>query len=215
MHLDNYTLGSYTPGAPYWKQVLWHFLGSPLVESNWLPFSTLKVWVLRSFGASIGQKVRIKPGVRVKFPWRLTVGDFVWIGEDTWIDNLAPVVIESHVCLSQGVYLCTGNHDWYHPDFKLIPAAIHIQESSWIAAKSVIGPGVTVGKGAVLALGGVTGRFLEPMTIYAGNPAQPIKSRVQEKVEDVLHISPADEFIHVRRIEDLGVGIGEEVMGNG
>ncbi len=177
MHLDRYTLGTYTPGAPYWKQLLWYFLGSPLLESYWLPISSLKVGILRSFGARIGQQVRIKPGVRVKFPWRLTVGDHVWIGEDAWIDNLADVTLESHVCLSQGVYLCTGNHDWNHPDFKLIPAPIHIQESSWIAAKSVIGPGVTVGRGAVLILGGVTGRSLEPMTIYAGNPAQPIKPR--------------------------------------
>jgi putative colanic acid biosynthesis acetyltransferase WcaF len=115
--------------------------------------------------------------VRVKFPWRLIVGDYAWIGEDAWIDNIALVTIESHVCISQGVYLCTGNHDWNHPDFKLIPTPIHIQESSWIAAKSAIGPGVTVGKGAVLTLGGVTGRSLKPMTIYAGNPAQPVKNR--------------------------------------
>ncbi|MEH2381191.1 MAG: WcaF family extracellular polysaccharide biosynthesis acetyltransferase [Nostoc sp.] len=177
MRLDQYTIGNYTPGTTYWKQLFWYFLGSPLVESYWLPFSAFKIWVLRSFGAKIGQGVRIKPGVRVKFPWRLNIGDFVWIGEDTWIDNLALVTIERHVCLSQGVYLCTGNHDWNHPDFKLIDAPIHIQESSWIAAKSVIGPGVTVGRGAVLTLGGVTGSSLEPMTIYAGNPAQPIKQR--------------------------------------
>ncbi|MBF2004237.1 MAG: colanic acid biosynthesis acetyltransferase WcaF [Chlorogloeopsis fritschii C42_A2020_084] len=177
MHLDNYTLGTYTPGAPYWKQLLWYFLGSSLLQSHIIIFSTFKVWLLRTFGAQIGKNVRIKPGVRVKFPWRLTVGDHVWIGEDAWIDNLAPVIIESHVCLSQGVYLCTGNHDWSHPDFKLITAPIHIQQSSWIASKAVIGPGVTVGHGAVLTLGGVTGRSLEPMTIYAGNPAQPIKQR--------------------------------------
>ncbi|MBD2297277.1 WcaF family extracellular polysaccharide biosynthesis acetyltransferase [Nostoc sp. FACHB-190] len=177
MRLDSYTLGTYTPGAPLWKQVLWYFLGSPLVQNRWLTASGLKVWLLRSFGAQIGENVRIKPGARVKFPWRLTVGDHVWIGEDAWIDNLANVTIESHVCISQGVYLCTGNHDWSHPDFKLMTAPIHIQESSWIAAKSVIGPGVTVGKGAVLTLGGVTGRSLEAMTIYAGNPAQPIKQR--------------------------------------
>ncbi|MBD2491085.1 WcaF family extracellular polysaccharide biosynthesis acetyltransferase [Aulosira sp. FACHB-615] len=177
MRLDNYTLGTYTPGAPLWKQVLWYFLGSALVQNRWFTASGLKVWLLRSFGAQIGQNVRIKPGARVKFPWRLTVGDHVWIGEDAWIDNLANVTIESHVCISQGVYLCTGNHDWSHPDFKLMTAPIHIQESSWIAAKSVIGPGVTVGKGAVLTLGGVTGRSLEAMTIYAGNPAQPIKQR--------------------------------------
>jgi putative colanic acid biosynthesis acetyltransferase WcaF len=190
MRLDNYSLGNYTSGAPYWKQLLWYFLGSPMLESYWLPISIIKVWVLRKFGASIGQGVRIKSGVRVKFPWRLTVGDFVWIGEDTWIDNLAPVVIDNHVCLSQGVYLCTGNHDWNHPDFKLIPAPIHIQQSSWIAAKSVIGPGVTVGQGAVLTLGGVTGKSLEPMIIYAGNPAQPIKKRTNVLNGDRVHNLP-------------------------
>ncbi len=177
MRLDNYNLGTYTPGAPYWKQLLWYFVGSPLVESYSLPLNSFKVSLLRSFGAKIGQGVRIKNGVRVKFPWRLTVGNHVWIGEDAWIDNLADVTIDSHACISQGVYLCTGNHDWNHPDFKLIPAPIHIQESSWIAAKSIIGPGVTIGRGAVLTLGGVTGRSLEPMTVYAGNPAEPIKKR--------------------------------------
>jgi putative colanic acid biosynthesis acetyltransferase WcaF len=178
MHLDHYTLGSYTPGASFGKQLLWYFLGDPLVRSYWFPFSAVKVWILGRFGAEIGQQVRIKPGVRVKFPWRLKIGNFVWIGENVWLDNLAPITLESHVCLSQGVYLCTGNHDWSHPEFKLMPAPIHIEQGSWIAARAVIGPGVTVGQGAVLGLGSVTGRSLQPMTIYIGNPAQPIKQRV-------------------------------------
>ncbi|MBE9179533.1 colanic acid biosynthesis acetyltransferase WcaF [Oculatella sp. LEGE 06141] len=186
MYLDRYTTGSYTPGAPYWKQLLWYFIGSPLVQSYWLPMSGLKVWLLQQFGAAIGQGVRIKTGVRVKFPWRLTLGDFVWIGEDAWIDNLAQVTIESHVCISQGVYLCTGNHNWSEPDFRLITAPIHIQAGSWIAAKAVIGPGVTVGQGAVLTLGGVTVRSLEPMTIYAGNPAQAIKPRKVSELQPLL-----------------------------
>jgi putative colanic acid biosynthesis acetyltransferase WcaF len=177
MKLDRYTLGTYTPGASYLKQLLWYFIGSPLVQSYWLPFSPLKVSVLRWFGATIGQGVRIKPGVRIKFPWRLTIGDFVWIGEDAWLDNLAAITIESHVCISQGVYLCTGNHDWGHPHFQLITAGIHLEASCWIAARSIIGPGVTVGQGAILALGSVAGRSLQPMTIYAGNPAHPVKTR--------------------------------------
>jgi putative colanic acid biosynthesis acetyltransferase WcaF len=188
MRLDNYTLGNYTPGSPYSQQLLWYLIGSPLVESYWLPVSSVKVRILKLFGANIGKGVRIKTGVRIKFPWRLTVGNYVWIGEDTWIDNIAPVIIEDHVCLSQGVYLCTGNHDWNHCDFKLIPAPIHIQESSWIAAKSIIGPGVTIGKGAVLTLGSVTGKSLEANIIYSGNPAQPIKKRI--KSQDVIS-SPA------------------------
>jgi putative colanic acid biosynthesis acetyltransferase WcaF len=186
MQLDRYTPTHYTPGVPYWKQLLWYFIGSPLTQSYWLPMSGLKVWLLRRFGATIGQGVRIKPGVRVKFPWRLAVGDYVWIGEDAWIDNLAMVMIESHVCISQGVYLCTGNHNWSHPHFKLITASIHVETGSWLAARSVVGPGVTIGKGAVLGLGSVAGRSLKPMMIYAGNPAQPIKPRqIKEAVSSV------------------------------
>lgn len=184
MRLDQYT--TYTPTAPLWKQILWYFLGDPLVQSRWLFFSGLKVWTLRRFGAQIGQQVRIKPSVRVKFPWQLTIGDYVWIGENAWLDNLAPITLESHVCLSQDVYLCTGNHDWTHPDFKLITGSIYIEQGSWIAARCVIGPGVTVGQGAVLTLGSVTSRSLQPMTIYAGNPAQPIKNRLVCPVSPVL-----------------------------
>ncbi|AFY72673.1 acetyltransferase (isoleucine patch superfamily) [Synechococcus sp. PCC 7502] len=178
MQLDQYTLGTYTPGASLVKQLLWYYGGFPLVRSYWLPFSRFKVWLLRLFGAKIGTQVRIKSNVSIKFPWRLTIGDHVWIGENAWIDNVAPVHIENHVCVSQGVYLCTGNHDWSDRHFKLIAREIHIHEGSWIAAKAIIGPGVTVGKGAVLGLGAVTGRSLEPMTIYVGNPAEPVKTRV-------------------------------------
>jgi putative colanic acid biosynthesis acetyltransferase WcaF len=178
MHLDSYTLGSYTPSAPFWKQVLWYFVGAPLIRSFWIPSAVFKVWILRCFGAKIGQGVNIKPGVRVKFPWKLTIGDFVWIGENAWLDNIAPITLESHVCLSQDVYLCTGNHDWSDPTFKLIPAPIYIETGSWIAARAVVGSGVRVGRGAVLGLGSVAGRSLQPMTIYAGNPAQPIKKRI-------------------------------------
>ncbi|MEN8446366.1 MAG: WcaF family extracellular polysaccharide biosynthesis acetyltransferase [Cyanobacteria bacterium J06555_13] len=178
VQLANYTPGKdYSPGAPLLKQLLWFYIGSPLVISNWLPFSGLKVKLLRLFGASIGTGVRIKPGLRVKFPWRLTVGEDCWLGENAWIDNLAPVTLESNVCLSQDVYLCTGNHDWGKPTFDLRLGSIHIEQSAWVGARAVVGPGVTVGAGAVLALGGATSRNLESWTIYAGNPAQPVKKR--------------------------------------
>lgn len=176
MNLDQYTLNHYTPGASYWKQFFWYVVGAPFVQHRLTP-SRWKCWMLRAFGASIGQGVRIKPGVRIKFPWRLTVGNYVWIGEEAWLDNLAPITLESNVCLSQSVYLCTGNHDWSHPHFQLMTAPILIEQGCWIAARSTIGPGVTVGQGAVLTLGSVTGKSLDSMTIYAGNPAQPVKRR--------------------------------------
>ena len=177
MQLDRYQIGSYTPGASLIKQILWYFIGDSLVRSRWLPFSGFKVAILRCFGAQIGQQVRIKPDVQIKFPWRLQVGDFVWLGERVWIDNLAPVTIESHVCISQEVYFCTGNHDWSDISFSLQTEEIYIERGSWIAARAAIAPGVKIGCGAVLSLGSVATHSLDPMTIYAGNPAQPIKKR--------------------------------------
>jgi putative colanic acid biosynthesis acetyltransferase WcaF len=190
MRLDQYDQGSYTPGASWLRQVLWYGIGSPALKSGMLPFSGFKVWLLRSFGATIGQGVRIKPGVKIKFPWRLTVGDYVWIGEKAWLDNLAEITLDSHVCLSQGVYLCTGNHDWNVPQFSLRTAPIWIQSGSWIGAKAVVGPGVTVGSGAVLTLGSVANQDLDPMTIYQGNPAQPIKKRLLASEPQPSEIQP-------------------------
>jgi putative colanic acid biosynthesis acetyltransferase WcaF len=177
MRLDEYTVGSYSPGAPLWQQIAWYYIGSPLVSSYWLVDSNFKCWLLRCFGAEVGKGVRIKPGVRIKFPWRLAIGDFVWLGENCWIDNIAKVTIDSHSCISQEVYLCTGNHDWQDPSFQLKDLPIHIEEGCWLAARATVGPGVTLGRGAVLCLGSVTGRSLMAMTVYAGNPAQPIKQR--------------------------------------
>jgi putative colanic acid biosynthesis acetyltransferase WcaF len=178
VRLDQYTVTDYTPGASLPKQLLWFYLGAPLVQTSLLPISAFKVGLLRLFGATVGHGVRIKPGVKVKFPWRLTVGAHTWLGENLWIDNLAPVTIGDHVCLSQGVYLCTGNHDWGKSTFDLRLGEIHIESGSWIGAKAILGPGVTVGEGAILSLGSVSTRSLDPWTIYSGNPAQPVKKRV-------------------------------------
>ncbi|MEM9213294.1 MAG: WcaF family extracellular polysaccharide biosynthesis acetyltransferase [Cyanobacteria bacterium P01_F01_bin.150] len=177
--LKEYALPTnYSPGAALWKQLLWYYLGFPLVKSRLMPFSSLKIWLLKAFGATVGTGVRIKPGVRIKFPWKLTIGDHCWLGESAWIDNVGPITIGDNVCLSQGVYLCTGNHDWSLPTFDLRLGEIHIQSGSWLGAKSVVGPSVTVGEGAILTLGSVATRSLQPMTIYAGNPAQAVKERV-------------------------------------
>ena len=182
VNLKHYTLPpDYSPGVSFWKQLLWYYIGFPLIKSGLIPFSGLKVWILRQLGASVGEGVRIKPGVRIKFPWKLTIGDHSWIGENAWLDNVGTITIGDNVCISQGAYLCTGNHDWRLPTFDLRVGEIHIQSGSWLGAKAVVGPGVTVGAGAILTLGSVATRSLNPMTIYSGNPAQAIKTRVMKE----------------------------------
>jgi putative colanic acid biosynthesis acetyltransferase WcaF len=186
MHLDRFRVdrGGYTVGAGMPRHILWFFAGAPLVRSWFLPFSPLKVAVLRAFGASIGRGVRIKPGVRVKFPWRLTVGEYSWLGEDLWIDNLDEVRIGAHCCISQGAYLCTGSHDWSSDTFDLITKPIVVEDHAWLGARSVVAPGVTVREGAVLGLGSVATRSLEPWTIYMGTPADAIRQRPRSMEPD-------------------------------
>ena len=176
LRLADFDSRCFSRGRNALVESLWLALQAMLISSS-LPGSTHRRFLLRLFGANIGQGVCIKPGVRVKFPWRLVIGEHAWIGEDVWIDNLAEVTIGRNSCLSQGVYLCTGSHDWGSSTFELITKPIWIGEGAWIAAKAVIAPGVTVGQGAVLSLGSVATCDLEPWTIYQGVPAKPVASR--------------------------------------
>jgi putative colanic acid biosynthesis acetyltransferase WcaF len=168
----------YEVGRPHFIWALWHFIGSPIVRSNLLPIPRLKAAVLRLFGAKIGLRAHIKPGLKVKFPWYLEIGDYCWIGEDVWIDNLAVVKLGSHVCVSQGAYLCTGNHDWKTTNLKLFRRPIVLSNGCWIGARSVVGPGVTVGIAAVVAMGGIAIKNIPPYEVWAGNPAQYVRKRI-------------------------------------
>src|ERR1035437_8235323 len=190
--LSRYTNAWYSPGRSRWVQAVWFFLGQPVLRASWIPFSGVRRRILRLFGARIGRGVVIKPGVRVKYPWLLEIGDDSWIGEDAWIDNLALVQIGANVCLSQGAYLCTGNHDWSDPAFGLMVRPIVIGDGVWVGAKAIVGPGVEIGAGAVAAAGSVVTGHLASDTIYSGNPAVAVKTRVMRTGEDCYR-TPAAE----------------------
>lgn len=158
-------------------EIAWTVVETLFVASVF-PGSPHRRMLLRLFGAKIGAGVVLKPGIRIKFPWRLEIGDHSWIGERVWIDNLAPVRIASNCCISQGAYLCTGNHDRTRRTFDLVTGAIVVEDFGWVGAFSLVGPNVVVGKGAMLAMGSVATSDLESWTIYRGNPAVRIKARV-------------------------------------
>ena len=157
-------------------EALW-LVTQGLLISSWLPGSRHRRWLLRLFGARVGNGVCIKPRIRVKFPWRLTVGDNSWLGEGVWIDNLDEVEIGTNCCISQDAYLCTGSHDWSKPGFDLVTKPIRIEDGAWISARAVVAAGVTVGRGAVLALASVATTDLDEWTVYRGIPAIPAGKR--------------------------------------
>lgn len=162
----------YSPGRPGWVLAAWFFIGAPIVRCSVLPFSSVRVWLLRLFGAEIGEGVVIKPGVRIKYPWLLRVQDHAWLGEDCWIDNLVTVNIGNSACVSQGAYLCTGNHDWSDVHFGLIVKPITLQDGAWVGARAVVAPGITLGECAILTAGSVAKSDVPAYHIYDGNPAK-------------------------------------------
>ena len=155
VHLADFHNEWYTPGRSRLVCAAWFLAGLPLLRSSWLPSSRLRAALLRLFGARIGRGAVIKPGVRVKYPWLFQAGNDCWIGEDAWIDNLAEVRLGSDVCVSQGAYFCTGNHDWSDPAFGLMVRPIEIADGAWIGAKALMAPGSGAGECAVVAAGSV------------------------------------------------------------
>jgi len=159
------------------RSILWFILSPIFFDWNYLPGTKLRVFILRNFGAKIGSGCIIKPGVKIKYPWKLVLGDHVWIGERVWIDNLDKVIIGSHVCLSQGAYILTGSHDMNLVTFNLVTKSVVIEDGVWICANSIVLPGVCCGSHSVLSAGSVAKFNLNPFSVYVGNPANFVKIR--------------------------------------
>ena len=165
--LAGFTGAGYDKGRSGIVQVLWLFLSGILTTRWWCPMG-LRLAVLRMFGATIGDGVVVRHRVRIHWPWKLTVGDHSWIGEDVWILNLEPVRIGSNVCVSQGVLLCTGSHDRRSPTFEYDNAPIVVEDGAWIAARATVLRGVTVGADATIgACALVTRSVLAGATVLA------------------------------------------------
>ncbi|MFT3825778.1 MAG: WcaF family extracellular polysaccharide biosynthesis acetyltransferase [Chitinophagaceae bacterium] len=167
-------------GAGKLKQVLWYFINVLFFINPLNPASSFKCFLLKLFGARLGKGVIIKQSVNIKYPWKLKVGDYSWIGENVWIDNLGEVTIGSSVCLSQGAMLLTGNHDYTKTTFDLVVRKIELEDGVWIGAQAMVCPGVTCYSHAVLAAKSVANKSLDAYTIYQGNPAAPVRKRVFE-----------------------------------
>jgi len=178
-NLAIYNNSWYKPGSAI-KRFCWYWVNIIFFKTGLFPFYGLKRFLLKLFGAKLGKGVLIKPFVNIKYPWLLELGDHIWIGEKVWIDNLARITIGNNVCLSQGAFLLTGNHDYKKTAFDLIVQPITLEEGVWIGANAIVCPGIVCGSHAVLSVGSVATSNLLPYGIYSGNPAVKIKDRIFE-----------------------------------
>jgi len=165
-------------GASKPKQFIWYFVNIFFFKNSLNIFSGMKIFLLKLFGAKLGQGVVVKPSVNIKYPWKLQVGDHSWIGEEVWIDNLSDVIIGNNVTISQGALLLTGSHDHTRETFDFTSYPINLEDGVWIGAKAVVFGGVTCKSHSILGINSVAEKNLEPYIIYKGNPAIPVIERI-------------------------------------
>jgi putative colanic acid biosynthesis acetyltransferase WcaF len=138
--------------------------------------------LLRMFGADIGKGVHIRPTARITYPWKVRIGDWSWVGDDAVIYSLERIEIGRNVSVSQRCYLCAGSHDYTKSDFSYVlePAKtrIAVEDEVWLANDVFVGPGVTIGRGAVVGARSNVFRSLPAMMVCFGSPAEPKKPRI-------------------------------------
>lgn len=169
---------SFDPGAGAVKRTLWYFTNALFFLNPCFPFRSPKPMLLRLFGAKVGRGVVIHPGVNIKFPWKLSIGDHCWIGQRAWLDNLDRLTIGDHVVISQGAMIIQGSHDYKKVDYPTYTRPVVLENGSWVGAGTIVTLGVTMKSHSVLAAGSMASKDLEPYTIYQGNPAQPVRERI-------------------------------------
>lgn len=159
------------------RRLVWNVSWALLYRTSPRPFHGWRSFLLRLFGAKLGPDCHFYPGSRVWAPWNLVCADHVAAGNGVEIYNPAPLHLDSHVILSQQAYICGATHDYNDPAFPLIAYPMRLGAYAWVCARASVAPGVNVGEGAVLGLGSVATRDLEPWGVYLGVPAVKIKDR--------------------------------------
>ena len=160
------------------SRLVWSIIWTLLFRPSPRPFHSWRAFLLRGFGAKLGPNCHFYPRSRVWAPWNLECADGVTLGDEAEIYNPSLVTMGSHAIVSQQAYICGATHDYNDPAFPLISFPMSLGAYSWVCARASVSPGVNVGEGAVLGLGSVATRDLEPWTVYAGVPAQRVKQRV-------------------------------------
>ncbi|WP_237706969.1 putative colanic acid biosynthesis acetyltransferase [Ochrovirga pacifica] len=140
-------------------------------------FKKWRVFVLRVFGADVSWKAMVNSSVKIWAPWNLKMGDYACLGPGVDCYNQGFITIGKNVTVSQKSYLCASTHDFTSKNHELLVQPIVIQEKSWIAADAFIGPGVTVGEGAVVGARAAVFKDVAAWTVVGGNPAKFIKKR--------------------------------------
>ena len=175
--LSRFDNADFPKGAGPVKLALWYFTNALFFLNPLFPFRRVKPALLRLFGAKVGRGVVIHPGVNIKYPWKLIIGNHCWVGQRAWLDNIDLLTIGDHVVISQGAVIIQGSHDYKKVDYPTMSGPVTLESGSWVGAGAMVLMGVRLGSHSVLAAGSVASADLMPYRIYRGNPARPVRER--------------------------------------
>jgi putative colanic acid biosynthesis acetyltransferase WcaF len=167
---------TFTLGNRLWR-VAWTISWTLLARWTPAPLHRWRAMVVALFGGDVDPSVHIYPSAKIWDPRNLCMQQFSALGRNVNCYSMAKITLGRRVVVSQGAHLCAGTHDVDDPHFQLLARPIFIYDHAWVAAEAFVGPGVTIGEGAVLGARGVTVKDLPAWTIWAGNPARLIRSR--------------------------------------
>jgi len=176
--LSTFRLPAGFRGRPAWLVQLWWFVqaslfaGSPQFMYGWRRF------LVRLFGMKVGRRVLLRPSVKITYPWKVSIGDYSWIGDDVVLYSLGEIEIGSNVVISQKSYICAAGHDYRRRAFDIFETKVTIKDQAWVAADVFVGPGITIGAGAVVAARSSVFRDLPEGMLCMGSPARPVAPRV-------------------------------------
>jgi putative colanic acid biosynthesis acetyltransferase WcaF len=164
-------------GRPAWFVQLWWIVQATLFRLSPRFCYGWRRFLLRAFGARVGHGVLVRSSAEVTFPWRVTIGDRSWIGDDVVLYSLGPITVGDDCVVSQRSYLCAGSHDYRSAAFDMRAAPIVVEDEAWIASDVFVGPGVRIGAAAVVGARSTVLRDLPPAMVCAGEPAVPLHPR--------------------------------------
>ena len=178
--LSKYDQSWYSRGKSNIFVLLWWFIQGTLFRFSLHNMYGWRNFLLRLFGAKIGKGVKVRASAKFTYPWKVSIGDYSWIGDNVKLYSLDEIIIGSNCVISQESYLCTGSHDIKDPHFGLITKPIVIKDGAWIASDVFVYPGVTIHEMAVVAARSTVVRDVPANEVHAGSPAKFVKKRFEE-----------------------------------
>ena len=170
VNLKSYKSSSYDTGRSNWLVIIWWLIQAIAFPLSLHNFNNFRCWLLRLFGAEIGQGVVIRPTARFTYPWKISIGDYSWIGDDVVFYSIDQIEIGSHAVISQKSYLCTASHDFQDPTFPTRKSPIRIGNGAWIATDCFVAPGVTIGANTVIGARSSVFRDIPQQQVAWGSP---------------------------------------------